>query len=81
MDLCQVYKTPEGGRVNRMRVELEVYGEEGCYSPGLKTARGGSLVRELYNRFVSILCRQEHNCISVRVCTCGLLCGLFIYKF
>lgn len=49
----------------------------GCSSPGLNTTRGGNLVRELYNRLVSILGRHGYNCISERVPTCGLL----IYKF
>lgn len=42
MDRCQVSRAPEGGRANRMRVELEVQGEEGCRSPGLNRARGGN---------------------------------------
>lgn len=61
MDGRQVSRAPEGGRANRMRVELKVQGEEGCRSPGSNTARGGNLVRELDNRFVSILGRGEHN--------------------
>lgn len=77
MDRRQVSRAPEGGRANRMRVELEVQGEEGCHSPGSNTARGGNLVRELDNRFVSILGRGQHNSLGVHVRTCGLLIDKF----
>lgn len=77
MDRGQVSRAPEGGRAYRMRVELEVQGEEGRRSPGLNTARGGNLVSELDNRFVSMLGRGEHGRPGAHVRTCGLL----IYKF
>lgn len=77
VDLCQVFRAPEGGRVNRMRVELEVGVGGRMLQSRIKHSKSGDLVRGLYNRLVSILGRHGYNCICEHVPTCGLL----IYKF
>lgn len=69
MALCQVFRAPEGGGVNRMRVELEVKGWEMLQSR-VKHTKGWQFSKRIVQQ-VSILGRHIHDRISVHVRTCG----------